>query len=86
MAFDPNQLATEQSQRTAMDAAGAPTEFAGAPERLTQVAGGGPFKQLLEALGRSVIRDVPPAALPAWPFCWPVAAISAMWTQPNSSG
>ena len=71
MAFDPNQLATEQSQRTAMDAAGAPTEFAGAPERLTQVAGGGPFKQLLEALGRSVIRDVPPAALPASPLTDP---------------
>ena len=71
MAFDPNQLATEQSQRTAMDAAGAPTEFAGAPERLTQVAGGGPFKQLLEALGRSVIKEVPPAALPASPLTDP---------------
>ena len=72
MAFDPNQLATEQSQRTAMDAAGAPTEFAGAPERLTQVAFGGPFIELIQKFGKSVRRNLPPAdALPASPLTDP---------------
>ena len=65
MAIDPNQLSTEQMQRSAMDAAGAPTEFAGAPEQLTRVAQGGAFKELLQKLGRSVIGEVPPAAAPA---------------------
>ena len=71
MAFDPNQLATEQSQRTAMDAAGAPTEFAGAPERLTQVAQVGAFRELLQKLGRSVVKEVPPAVLPPSPLTDP---------------
>ena len=65
MAIDPNQLSTEQMQRSAMDAAGAPTEFAGAPEQLTRVAQGGAFKELLQKLGRSVIGEVPPAAAPS---------------------
>ena len=70
MAFDPNQLATEQSQRTAMDAAGAPTEFAGAPERLTQVAQVGAFRELLQKLGRSVVKPAADA-LPASPLTDP---------------
>ena len=64
MAIDPNQLSTEQMQRAAMDAAGAPTEFAGAPEQLIRVAQGGAFKELLQKLGRSVLGEVPPAAVP----------------------
>ena len=55
MAIDPTELSIQQVQRSAMDQAGAPTEFAQGPEQGTQVAFGGAFKELLEKLGRNVI-------------------------------
>ena len=55
MAIDPTELATQQTQRAAMDVAGAPTEFAQGPEQGVQVAFGGAFKELLETLGKRVL-------------------------------
>lgn len=55
MAIDPTELSIEQTQRTAMDTAGAPTQFAQGPEQGTQVAFGGAFADMLRKLGSNVI-------------------------------
>lgn len=62
MSIDPTELATQQTQRTAMDAAGSPTQFAQAPEQAVQVAGGGSFAELLSKLGASVFNKAGKAA------------------------
>ena len=41
MAIDPNPIATEQTQRAALAAGGAPTEMAGSPADAVRLAGGG---------------------------------------------
>lgn len=65
MAIDPQQLAVEQTQRTAMDTAGAPTEFAPGPEQMVQVAGSSGLADLLKTLGRAVREtNVPRPATP----------------------
>jgi len=39
MAIDPQQIATEQTQRAALAQGGAPTEMAGSPENAVRLAG-----------------------------------------------
>ena len=59
MAIDPQQIATEQTQRAALAQGGAPTEMAGSPEDSVQLAGGG-LQSLLEVysrMGKSVSVD-----------------------------
>jgi hypothetical protein len=61
MAIDPTTLADEQTQRAALAAQGAPTEFAQGPEQAVRVAGPaaeGMF-ELLSRLGRSVQESRP---------------------------
>jgi len=68
MAIDPNQLSTEQMQRSAMDAAGAPTEFAQGPEQGVQIAGVG-AEGMLELLRRlkSSVQETRPSGQPVRP-------------------
>ena len=64
MAIDPTQLAEEQTQRAALDAQGAPSEFARDPALSTQLAGGG-TKAMLEVLNR--LRPSPTETVDAVP-------------------
>ncbi len=55
MAIDPQQIATEQTQRAALAQGGAPTEMAGSPENAVRLAGGwGDVIQLLNKLPPNV--------------------------------
>ena len=68
MAIDPQQIATEQTQRAALAAGGAPTEMAGSPENAVRLAGGwGDVIQLLNRLppnvsDNAVTPDLPPSS------------------------
>ena len=65
MAVDPQQLATEQDQRQAINQMGAPTEFAQGPEQAVRVAG--PFAEgFIELLGkmRGSVQAAPGATTP----------------------
>ena len=61
MAIDPTALADEQTQRAALAAQGAPTEFARAPEEAVRVAGPAAegMRELLSRLSRSVQESRP---------------------------
>lgn len=68
MAIDPQQIATEQTQRAALAQGGAPTEMAGSPENAVRLAGGwGDVIQLLNKLppnvsDNAVTPDLPPSS------------------------
>ena len=68
MAIDPQQIATEQTQRAALAQGGAPTEMAGSPADAVQLAGGwGDVIQLLNRLppnvsDNAVTPDLPPSS------------------------
>ena len=67
MAIDPQQIATEQTQRAALAQRGAPTEMAGSPENAVRLAGWGDVIQLLNKLppnvsDNAVTPDLPPSS------------------------
>lgn len=70
MAIDPQQIATEQTQRAALAQGGAPTEMAGSPENAVRLAGlgklGPAVLSSINKLGKSVSTpvDVPVQATP----------------------
>jgi len=68
MAIDPTALADEQTQRAALAAQGAPTEFAQGPEQAVRVAGPAAegMRELLSRLSRSV-QDSRPSGQPVRP-------------------
>ncbi len=61
MAIDPQQIATEQTQRAALAQGGAPTEMAGSPENAVRLAGLGKLGpgvlSSINKLGKSVSVD-----------------------------
>ena len=70
MAIDPQQIATEQTQRAALAAGGAPTEMAGSPEDAVRLAGGrgGAMLEIINRLGKSVsVDEVVDTVAPARP-------------------
>ena len=65
MAIDPQQIATEQTQRAALAQGGAPTEMAGSPENAVRLAGGwGDVIQLLNRLPPNVSDNAVTPDLP----------------------
>ena len=68
MAIDPTALADEQTQRAALAAQGAPTEFAQGPEQAVRVAGPAAegMRELLSRLSSSV-QQTRPSGQPARP-------------------
>lgn len=88
MAIDPQQIATEQTQRAALAQGGAPTEMAGSPENAVRLAGGkgGALLGIINRLGKSVsvnkVTPDPPAmsALPS-PTEAPAALPADLQTQ-----
>jgi len=66
MAIDPNEIATEQTQRAEMNAAGAPTEFAKGPGQEFEVAGLGKLLDLFakQVTSSRIPKIDPDAALP----------------------
>ena len=61
MAIDPNQIAADQNQLSALAAQGMPTEFAEDPANSVKVAGKGSIFELIGKMGKSVTDDfVPP--------------------------
>ena len=66
MAIDPNDLATQQTQRAEMNAAGAPTEFAKGPGQEFEVAGLGKLLDLFskQVTSSRIPKIDPDSALP----------------------
>jgi len=70
MAIDPQQIATEQTQRAALAQGGAPTEMAGSPADAVRLAGGrgGAMLEIINRLGKSVsVDEVVDTVTPARP-------------------
>ncbi len=81
MAIDPQQIATEQTQRAALAQGGAPTEMAGSPENAVRLAGGrgGAMLEIINRLGKSVSVDqVTPTPSPSSALPSPQTAPAAL--------
>jgi len=81
MAIDPQQIATEQTQRAALAQRGAPTEMAGSPENAVRLAGGkgGALLGVINRLGKSVsVDEVTPTPSPSSALPSPQTAPAAL--------
>ena len=81
MAIDPQQIATEQTQRAALAQGGAPTEMAGSPEDAVRLAGGkgGALLGVINRLGKSVsVDEVTPTPPPSSALPSPQTAPAAL--------